>query len=398
MRTRIPFPSNQSTQPELQAATVDIHLHHHDPLRSEHEETVLYEHEHQLLSSVEAELAKGLALARWWQREGGKGPNAQRFELIANERGEGAYGIHQQANVPGLGNLLVNAAVQKIPFTRPKPRVGEERDAADWTGRQIREFALRYFLRSTGYADAQSYPDLGQAPLPTYLRLFGWCPVEGLRVGGTVFRQMYFKRDGRVGKFTRHERQAIIDLRTIGPIFDWVVLAGQVFDASMSFSLSHPNSPKLSLPLQREIYMILTPELVFDQSGASSPEGALGRFGSGYIFLEHDPTRLGSFSPAFETIVFQVSELGETEMHMALVARKPGLPVRISVNPERMRALLTGTMSQDDIMDEFLYEHLLEQRALAFNSLKTWNLVPDWLDQSKLPPWLLPHGAETSSP
>lgn len=360
-----------------------------DPCHVDRQDADLRDDERALLSRVDGELAKSLALARWWRRHGGSGPDAHRFELIATQRGEGAYGIHQTAEIPGLGTFPVSAAVQKIPFTRPKSLPGEERAAARWTARQVREFALRYLLRSTSFAKAQSYPDLGQAPLPAYLRLLSWCPVEGVEIAGAEISQLYFKRrGGRLGKFTEHRRQTIVDMREIGPVYDWVLLSAQFFDASINLSLSGPDSPTLSLPLRRRIYMALTPELIFDQDADSTADGSLGRFGPGFVYLEEDPNAAGSFTPAFETIVLEVAETGETELQMVAVVRRPGVPIRIWIDPRRLLALLSGSVSAEEIGHRFLYQHLLEQRYLAFISMNVWNLTPDWLDEAEIPQWL----------
>lgn len=118
--------------------------------------------EQRLLARVETELAEGLALNDWWQREGKAHFADQRFELIpATRRQRGARGFCGQADIPGLGSLPVMGSAQEIFFTRPKARPGNP-----GAGAQDAPEVDRLGEQPPQRPDRQQIPQVDQAQIP----------------------------------------------------------------------------------------------------------------------------------------------------------------------------------------------------------------------------------------
>ncbi|HEV8242300.1 MAG TPA: hypothetical protein VGS57_23240, partial [Thermoanaerobaculia bacterium] len=261
---------------------------------------------------------------------------------------------------------------------------------------------------------------------------------------GFGFQQLYYKRaeGGEIGEFPAEERFAIVDLRELGPVYEWIVVKVCIFDFNFVFQPFGAGTPQFVVPLQEDSYLVLSRDYITDEQ---DPEpGVLGRYGFGYSFIK-SPRRgflaygPGEFDVAFERIDFEVREGGVTRVAMSFGANRPtqivgftfdpvGLGLRLAdaaslglatrlfaplaVAMGRLPAprftfdpvytyidlanLLTGgaaaqdlCISRDQIDEVFLLKHFMQHYQTIAGSLSTWRYVADWLDTAALPEWAI---------
>ena len=395
---------------------------------------------------VEEYLARGLDLLRWWETAAPAGSFAERFELgrTFNEPSR-SFGFFDRARVAG-GEMAVMGNFQEMFFDQPKAPQRMMADAAGWVRDQMREFVLRYFMRVSDFREPEGYSAPEGRSADGWPDLLSWCPREDVARKGFGFQQLYYKRrdTGEVGKFPAEERFAIVDLREIGPTYEWIVVKVCIFDFNFSISPFGPGNPQLVVPLQEDSYLVLASRFLSRQE---APEpGVLGRYGIGYSFIKNPRQGVlafgpGEFDAAIELIDFEVRDSGQTRVEMAFVANRPerlmnfsfdpiGLGLRLAdltslgmasllLAPLRGRMdglswpriefdpvyayvdlmnLLTGgtaaedlCISRDQLDKDFLVKHFMQHYQTIAGSLATWRLVRDWLDEAALPEWAL-HG------
>ena len=399
-----------------------------------------------LLDSVEEYLARGLDLLRWWETAAPAGSFAERFELgrTFNEPSQ-SFGFFDRAPVAGA-DLAIMGNFQEMFFDQPKSPQSARSDAAGWMRDQMREFVLRYFMRVSDFREPEGYSASEGRSAAGWPELLSWCPCEDVSRKGFGFQQLYYKRrdTGEVGKFPAEERFAIVDLREIGPKYEWIVVKVCIFDFNFTVRPFGPGNPQLVVPLQEDSYLVLSSRFLSNQE---EPEpGVLGRYGLGYSFIKN-PTQgvlafgPGEFDAAIELIDFEVRENGQTRVDMAFVANRPERLVNFSFDPiglglrmadltslgmasfllapfrgrmgglswpriefdpvyayvDLMNLLTGGTaaedlcISRDQLDKDFLVKHFMQHYQTIAGSLATWRLVCDWLDEASLPEWAI-HG------
>ena len=309
---------------------------------------------------------------------------------------------------------------------------------------QMREFVLRYFMRVSDFREPEAYTKLAPHPSSGWLDVLSWCPREEVSLKGFGFQQLYYKRrdSGEIGKFPAAERFAIVDLREIGPTYDWIVVKVCIFDFNFRFRPFGAGNPQIVVPLQEDSFLVLSRDFIRNQE---DPEpGVLGRYGLGYAFIKNPAQGVlafgpGEFDAAIERIDFEVREDGQTRVAMVFVANRPERLVNFSFDPfglglravdlaslglvSRFFAplwgalegvprprfevdpvyayvdlmnLLTGGLaaeelciSRDQLDREFLVKHFMQHYQTVAGSLATWRFVADWLDAASLPVWAL---------
>lgn len=397
-----------------------------------------------VINTVESYLRDGLALKRWWEMADASNSYERRFPLDREfNRPAGAYGFFDRVQLAS-GQLPVLGNVQEMFYDQPKSPSSSRASIAEWMRDQVREFVLHYFMRVSSFREPEPFIPRGHFAPPTYLSRLSWCPREDITRVGFGFRQLYFKmRDtGEIGKFPVRERPAIIDLREIGTIYEWVVLRVRIFDFNFTFKPFGPNGPSVVVPLNEQSNLIISREFIED---AINPEpGVLGRYGLGYAFIKELTPSLtaygpGEFRAAIETFRFDVLESGETRVRMVFVADRPERVVNLTVDPvnwsfgladlfsfgltsrllapvknmlERLptsfatfdpvfpsisllnaltsnQAAETLCISRETLETEFLIKHFTQHYQTMVGSLLTWRQVRDWLDADSLPEWVV---------
>jgi hypothetical protein len=402
---------------------------------------VLQEHAKVLLSVPEY-LAKGLDLKRWWDEVERRGGPERRFPLERSfNRPTRSYGFFGEAPVGGI-MMPVMGNVQEMFYDQAREFATAGRSAAEWNAAQMREFALKYFMRISSFRPPEIYVEASQPRLPQPLEWLSWCPVAPSNQVGFGFKQLFYGRLGSSAPqaFPNFEQAAIVDQRQVGRLFDWLLLKVRIFDFAFRWRPLGAAGPDLTFALNEESYLVVHRQFINDKD--SPLPGVLGDFGIGYSFVKN-PTRgpfgygPGEFDAALELINFRVYENGYISVRMVFISNRPKTITHVEVNPVRwgffladffslglvsrwlrparevlerfplqftvdpVRAyvsatgLLTGgyanhalCVSLEQLEKAFLLQHFKQHYETILGSLATWRRFPDWLDEKSLPDWV----------
>jgi hypothetical protein len=396
-----------------------------------------------IVDRVDTFLARGLALKRWWDRGGVRAPGSERFELaFTHNRPDTSYGFFSRTPVDGR-EMPILGNYQTQFYDQPKSPTADRGAAARFLDAQLRAFVLRYFMRVADFRSPQPYTEDDPSP-PPLLRPLSMCTGRDVQRLGFGYSQLYYQRagDGRVGKFPEAETSTIVDLRTLGPVYEWIVVKVRIFVFCFLLQPLGPNAPFATLPLAEQSLLSLTRDFVNDRTDPRP--GEIGHYGLGYAFLK-DPTPgllawgPGRFEAAFQTIDFRVLADGRIRVAMVFVANRPPGVLQIPLNPALLglellnlatfgaltpltapaRALarqvpLAGVMvdpvftgitlanlataglaarelcvSQRQVEKQLLLLHFQRHYSTIAGSLATWRQIRDWEDERSLPRWVV---------
>jgi hypothetical protein len=397
-----------------------------------------------VVAQVDTYLPRGLALKRWWEREGQAGRHLERFPLaFTYNRPDVSYGFFGRAPVDGK-EIPVLGNFQTMFYDQPKSPSADRQAAARFLNAEIRQFVLRYFMRVSDFRDPQPYT-VGTPTPPRLLRPLSWCTGRDIQKIGFGFTQLYYKRadTGEVGKFPAEMANAIVDLREIGPVYEWIVLNVRIFDFAFVFRPFGNAAPFLTLPLPESSHLIVSRNFVTDEPGGHGA-GELGHFGFGYAFIKEEaPSPLawgpGRFDAAMQTIGWRVLSDGRIRVDMTFIANRPNGVANIPLNPLHLgcdfldvlsrgaSAALTAPLrafaaqtplggmtfdpvyafitlanlmtaglasrelciSREQIEKLLILLHFNKHYQAVAGSIQTWRQIRNWLDEASLPRWVV---------
>ena len=402
------------------------------------------EEDRTVLDTLDGFLSDGLAMKAWWEEAYANDGFAERFDLVHTlHRPEKSFGFFGKVKTRG-GTMPVMGVRDEVFYDRPKAVEAQRTEAAEWMREQVCEFVLRYFMRISDFRMPQKIVDTSAGDLPAYLKPFSLKPKVEVERKGMGFSQVYYKLQttGEVGKFAEEDQLAVTDLREIGETYDWVVVKLRVHDFCVTMKPLGADSPRVTMPLKEESYLILTPDFI---TNADRPEpGVLGEYGFGYAFVKN-PKRgpfaygPGEFEAAFQTINFRVLESGETQVHMTFVSDQPDKVMNVSFDPINWSFSVADMMSfgmtsrifkpvknmlkdmplkadnvdptiptldflnlvtagqagkkldmrKERLYRGFLTQHSMQHYQTLLGSLRTWRQIPDWLAADGLPDWVV---------
>lgn len=395
--------------------------------------------ERNILSQVEPCLAKGVRIMSWWEQADRTGSITDSFELtrVAN-RPEKSVSFFAEVPFP-TSTLPVMGDVPLVYYDQPKAG----KDLGDWTG-NVREFALRYFMRISDFELPQAVVQEGAPNPPFPLSLFSMCPRPYVTQEGFGFQQLYYKLrgSGEIGRFSEAESFKIIDQRDLATRYEWVVAKVQVFNFVLTFPLN-PDWPRCGVPLGglTTQYVIYSNAFVLDQTDPQP--GLRGRYQFGYAMLQprYDDSVLrygpGQFAAGFQLFTFTVGDDGRVEVRMPFVVNRPTEILSISLDPldwafsaaellPGARSLLeplhevfknlpgrpnlafdpvfgsidlinlltlgqasrTLCISKDQLEKSFLVFHFQQYYTMITGSLLTWRQIRDWQNPADIPEWV----------
>jgi hypothetical protein len=390
-----------------------------------------------ILAHAERTLLDGGDLYQWLDRQDRAGDYAERFDL-ARERvsGDERFGFFDVATVAGR-QVPVMGVVEDLFYDR------DERGTSETIRGQLREFVLRYFLRIYhGREDHTTAP--GRRPAASaFERALSRSPEDVQEIGGSGYEQRYYKRadSGEIGKFARDERRAIVDLRELGAVYDWILLKVDALTFDVSLAPFGSAAPKLQVPVHQDgAYVIVGPAFLTDVAHPES--GAIAEYGFGYAFLPYAPGRPGlvAFAPghyraAVHAVTFRLMASGEIRARTRFVLTRPDQIVAVDVDPigwgmqmadmltfriasQLMRPMLAVTdrlplrargvdpvgasvwmanlmtggfaarrfgLSKESLEKRMLLQHLVQHDDMMMHSALVWRLVDDWTDRVPQP-------------
>lgn len=401
--------------------------------------------ERQILDQVDTYLARGLALKRWWDRKQATGSNfEERFPLAFTfNRPDFSYGFFDRAPVDGR-SMPILGNFQGQFYDQPKSDAPEPRRSAQAIDEELRPFVLRYFMRVADFRDPQAFPDEPSPEPPFFLKPFSMCTGRNIRRVGFGYQQLFYKRagSGEIGRFPEDRRRAILDMREIGPRFEWVVLRVKIFDFNFQIQPFGSSGPTLTIPSDEHSFLVVSRPFVTHR--AQPRPGVLAQYGFGYAFLKNpEPSVLawgpGKFDAAFQTLDWEVFEDGRIRVGMVFVANRPAAIARIPLNPAllactatdmvlgegaraltapfcQMAAALPGSqlsfdpvysfvtlanlatagfagrelcISRQQLEKQLIMTHFQKHYAAISGSLQTWRQIRNWDDERSLPRWVI---------
>lgn len=396
-----------------------------------------------VLPTVPEYLAKGQDLMRWWAEVESKGGPENQFPLERSfNRPNRSFGFYADAPVGGR-MMPVMGNVQEMFYDQTRAPASLGRDSADWMWAQIREFVMKYFMRVSSFRQPEAHVDASQPIPPPALARLSWCPDPQTSRIGFGFTQLFNKPVGanEIRAFPSFQRSAIVDQRDLGKIYDWLVLKVRIFDFNFSSRPFGQNGPELVFGADEESYLVVHKEFI-NHKDHHIPK-VLGDYGIGYSFIKSPHPGIfgygpGEFDAALELINFRVYETGYVTVRMIFIANRPTRVANLAVDPvgwsfSLANALSFGLASQifgpasemlapfspritvdpvlayinaantvsggdaartlcismETLEKLFLLKHFQQHYQTLVGSLLTWRQIPDWLDESKLPAWVI---------
>jgi hypothetical protein len=351
-----------------------------------------------ILEQAERALAAGVELQQVLTDREHDANYQERFDIVSDRSShEESLGFFDVVSVRG-NPMPVMGIVQESLYDRPKA------GSAEMVRAQLQEFVLRYFLR-VGHVGEPGEP-----------------PAQ----------QLFFKlaATGRIGKFRKAERAAIVDLREVGATYDWIVLKADRLSFDLPFAPFGSGAPRLQLPLKESNYLVVGPTFVTNRD---HPEpGVVADYGFGYALV---PDSQGRFHTAMQTVRFRLMADGEIRARAVSVVNRPDRITAIDVDPigwgvqladlmtfrmasrvmSPMLAVtdrlplrthgldpiaayiwiantLTGGMaekhfgiSKAELEKRMLLQHYRHHHEMLQRSLQVWRMVPDWTAHARLP-------------
>lgn len=370
------------------------------------------------------------------------GPKDQ-FPLTRNfDRPTRSYGFYGEAPLPG-GTMPVMGNVQEMFYDQTRNPAHMEAASVKWTAKQLQEYVLKYWMRTSSFRSPETYVDYAQPIPPPALAPLSWCPRSLATDVGFGFTQIYNKPVGSnaIETFPSYERYAIVDQRDVGRLYEWLVLKVQIFDFNFTSRPFGDSGPELVFSLKEQSYLVAHQEFINNKE--HHLPGVLGDYGIGYSFIKNPvATALGygpgEFDAALELINFRIYETGYISVRMIFISNRPTSVINIPINPVRWGLNLADTfsfglasrllgsvkdaigqlspqikvdpvlayvraanalsdgyaartlcISLERLEQLFLVQHFHQHYETVLGSLSTWRRFPDWLDPKSLPSWVI---------
>lgn len=389
-----------------------------------------------IVGHADQTLADGVEVERWFEEKERTGSYAERFDVVREFNSDGQSFGFFDATPMGGREVPVMGIVQEMFYDRQKAASGRE------ILPQVREFILEYFMRVSHFRRPEAFT-AGHPNPPSYLRPFAWNPDAAEHHVGFGYQQLYYKRrgSGEIGKFAPADQFAIVDLRQMGEVYDWIVLKCDIFDFNLSFAPFGSASPKMLYPMKEQTYLVLGPQFVRNRENCAP--GVLAEYGYGYAFMpcvpEGAPPFLaygpGHFAGAFQSLHFRLMESGDIRVRATFIVNRPDKVAKLDIDPIdwsfRLADLMTfnlasrvlapvkqvadrlplrlhnvdpiGTYisfanfvsggraaselghSMDVLEKRMLVQHYMQHYEMLINSLLVWRKVVDWTDSENVP-------------
>src|SRR5215467_5665148 len=171
----------------------------------------------QVLPSVPEFLSRGLALTRWWRDVERNGGPERKFTLERSfNRATRSFGFYGEAPVNGRV-MPVMGNVQEMFYDQTRAPLSLGKESAEWMAAQMREYVLRYFMRTSSFRQPEAYVDFSQPLPPPALARLSWCPTPKASQVGFGFTQLFYKPvdSSQVRPFPSYEHAMIVDQRDV---------------------------------------------------------------------------------------------------------------------------------------------------------------------------------------
>jgi hypothetical protein len=408
-----------------------------DALDIAHMGTDLSHEDREITAGAERALNSAVQLRTWLNRKQVAGSFEKKFkEAYVHTRPEDhSFGFFDTATIDGK-KIKVIGNVQQQLFHRPKE------PSPEFVKQQIRAFVLRYFMRVSVIRTPQ--PHVEERPDSPFEFLSQFPNEDQYKLQGFGYFQKYFKcaASGETRRFKQADETRIIELESLGPVYDWVMIRNPIVGFQMNIRPLGINGPELNIPIpSAKNWIIMSPRTVTIEDEAAGE--CIGRYGIGYAFMR-DPGAPGIFAygpgqlePTIQLITWEVMRNGDVITKMTFVSGAPSAILNVSANPlewgftaanmltaDKFKNLLepfhkmvrrlpfsnrkfdpvypmvaglnaiTGGaaeglgISKEEINKSLTYIHFLQHYNSILGSRQTWEMIPDWTDEAGLPDWV----------
>lgn len=387
-----------------------------------------------ILAHVERTLVQGAEINQWFREKGRTADYRERFEIVREHTSDDeSFGFFDVAPVGG-SQVPVMGLVQEMFYDRQK--LGSPEPIRE----QLEEFVLRYFMRVCHVGEPEAASAREAASESALRRAMSWLPGEAPPDTGPGYQQLYYRLAGAgpVGKFTKDERTAIVDLREIGTKYDWILLKGDMLSFDFPFVPFGTETSMRPLPSKEPTYLLIAPAFVIN--GDTPEPGVLGEYGFACAFVPYASAGLlaygpGRFRAAVQRVSFTLMADGEIRARTQFVATRPDKIAAVDVDPIgwsvqladlvtfRMASRLMSPLlamadrlplhardfdpvaayiwmanavtagmaenylgiSKFALEKRMLFQQLKADQEMLHRSLRVWRMVPDWTAPGKLP-------------
>ena len=293
-----------------------------------------------LLAEAPEYLSRGRDLLRWWREMERTGGPQNKFPLERSfNRATRSFGFYGEAPVGGA-MMPVMGNVQEMFYDQTRAPASLGIESAQWMAAQMREFVLKYWMRTSSFRQPEAHADEAQPSPPPALAPLSWCPAPRPSQVGFGFSQLFYKPAGmnEVRAFPTYDQSTIVDQRLVGKLYEWLLLKVRIFDFNFKGRPLGDDGPELVFALNEESNLIVHEDFINDKERPLP--GVLGDFGIGYSFIKN-PTPgpfgygPGEFDAALELINFRVYETGYVSVRMIFVSNRPRQVTNVVVDPVR---------------------------------------------------------------
>lgn len=391
----------------------------------------------------------GRELKEWYEDHAERRAFTNEFPLLeffgASDDTDSGY--IESAELPS-GQFAIMGEKQNLLFDTTRSTSGQAPTAAqvERVNEQMREFALRYFMRITSPRAPIAEP-VKSDPAP----FLGWldqAPRMGDERDNIGFFQLYGQRAGtqELEVFSKADQQTVVDMRELGTTYDWVLVKARLFDFELQFNVAPPllgfRFPFTFLAHQEFLYGLMTPAFLCDERNPRP--GVVGEYGMGFSLVApppgESPLTFGpeAFTMGMNYFRFVVHETGEirttvtfSSNQLAGIVPLPVSPVnwgllgldlltnghasdllgplteeanRLPLARARFDPVLSsikalnrftgGALGRDyGISTENIFKWILRKHGTVFNhqmaeSARVWRAFPDWLATDSLPEYI----------
>lgn len=243
---------------------------------------ILTDNDKAILANVETAIRQGQELSRWWEANRHAVARIPFVRQLHNPP-EWNFGFLENA-VTSAGSIPVAGVIQGQLYSVPDGPGESKPPDLEFIASQAREFMMRHFMRLTSTINAsiaKANPEV-KAHTP-----FSRCGSTAGTREGWGYRQIYYKlaKTGEIAKFPEDQQTSIVDLRDVGPVYDWIVFRVSIFGFDITVDPLGGSAPKIKIVTEQPVYTVLTPEFVVQDppTGVSEPrDGVVASYGYGY--------------------------------------------------------------------------------------------------------------------
>jgi hypothetical protein len=237
---------------------------------------------------------------------------------------------------------------------------------------------------------------------PPLLKALSLSPPADPELAGlaNVQRAYKLRGTGQTGEFPASDARAIIDLRELESLYEWITVERLPLDFSLTWAVGDSGlSLTLALPIAG--HLALSSDLTVRQRHPSP--GVIGEFGAGLATM-NVPGRIAigpaNSQPGLRLQTLRVLDTAEVRLRtVTIMPRRSGL-LKFFLDPVAwgrdaadwmtlgMSARFLSEATPGQVERYLLSAHAIKLRDALLGTRAAWQQVRDWLDPAGIPKWI----------